>query len=279
MNLTPRRARSLNFPPFSTATTVPSRWAPAGIAVRPSTVTSRETRAVTRSSILAVADDRAVSRRSPMTAFSPTVSSSNRGLAGGGGGRGSGVTVAGGSGGESWRPVRSPKSMRLQACSCRAWRLVPARQPAEPSSPAAPAPRAAGFSRGALRLISEEAWEFDAAAGAFRPASALLGASTLLGTARPRAGLAGGSTATDVPITAGGTGACPGSTRPATGAAASAATGRFAAFIRRAIKLPAPAATTVAAPRAVTTSVLVDITLDLQQGPYLYSRSPLLGRL
>ena len=84
MKRMPMRARSLNLPPRSTKTTVPSSVAPAGIAVRPSAVTSRETRALTRSSTRAVSDETAFSRRIPMTASSRTVTSSKRGFAGGG---------------------------------------------------------------------------------------------------------------------------------------------------------------------------------------------------
>ena len=49
---TPSRARSLILPPRSTSDTVPSAFAPAGIATRPSAITSRVTRASTRSSSL-----------------------------------------------------------------------------------------------------------------------------------------------------------------------------------------------------------------------------------
>src|SRR6187549_2707384 len=80
----PSRARSLKRPPGCTAVTVPSSLAPAGIAVRPSTVTSRVTRALTRSSTFAVSLDTLCSRRMPITESSLTVSSSKRGAGGGG---------------------------------------------------------------------------------------------------------------------------------------------------------------------------------------------------
>ena len=80
---------------------MPSSFDPAGMAVRPETSTSRETRAVTLSSTFAVSLDTVLSRWMPMTEFSVTVSSSNRGLAGSFTGAGAISSGGGGGGGSS----------------------------------------------------------------------------------------------------------------------------------------------------------------------------------
>jgi hypothetical protein len=209
-----------------------------------------------------------------MTALSLTVSSSNRGLAGGGGGRGScGGVDAGVSGGGVVATGGVVEGDDVAGA------FVCAGAPAGTGSGTggavvtrgADAAGAGELALGALRLSADLVGEFDAAAGAFTEGSALVATGAPLAGADGSAGLAGGSTATDVPITAGGTGACT--------TAASAAAGRFAALIRRAMKLPAPAATTVATPRAVTTNDLVDITSDLGASPVPYTRTLVLGRL
>ena len=175
----PIRARS-NFPPRSTAVTVPSSSAPAGIAVRPSTVTSRETRAVIRSSTLAVSEETAFSKRMPITASSLTVISSKRGFGGAGGGASttgggaiSGVTGAGGADGRG-------------CCADRCRRRPPG---AARSGAAGRRRSATGAERRRPVLIGLSSSEARSA-----------GARSIGSSTRG----AGGSTATDVPMTAGG---------------------------------------------------------------------------
>ena len=106
----PSRARSLNLPPRSTCITEPIARAPAGIATRSPTFTSRVTRASTRSSTRAVSLDTRFSVCSPITESAETTSSANVRAGGSAGrtgscaacssGRGDGVlsAIAGGGG-------------------------------------------------------------------------------------------------------------------------------------------------------------------------------------
>ena len=91
---TPSRALVFILPPRSTMITSPSTRAPAGIATRPSDITSRVTRASTRSSTCAVSLVSEVSTFSPTTDDAGTTTSTIRGTGGGGGGSGSGATGA-----------------------------------------------------------------------------------------------------------------------------------------------------------------------------------------
>src|SRR5262245_54919483 len=127
----PRRARSLNFPPRSTATTVPRARLPAGIATWPPTRTSRTTWASTRSSTFdrSLLSDVSVCR--PMTESAATTSS-EKVFAGGSGargvscawssGRGAGcawLSVDDGAGaGVDWAPLGQDRS-RTGGCDCR----------------------------------------------------------------------------------------------------------------------------------------------------------------
>src|SRR6185503_6704609 len=94
LNRIARRARSLNLPPRSTIVTTPSSFVPAAIAVRPSTVTSRVTLAVMRSSTRAVSDEMLWSILIPTTESALTVTSSKRGFGRSGTGGGSIAAVA-----------------------------------------------------------------------------------------------------------------------------------------------------------------------------------------
>ena len=91
------------FRPCSTTVTAPSTRAPAGIATRPAAITSRVTRAFTRSSTRARSEDRCVSSWSPITDAAGRMTSSNWGTRGSSGG-GAAWTGAFGSSGAGLRP-------------------------------------------------------------------------------------------------------------------------------------------------------------------------------
>ena len=79
---TPSRAPSRSRPPRSTSVTSPRAFAPAGIAIRSPTRTSRVTRAITSSSTRARSLEIDVSTWRPTTEYADTISSSNSGTAG-----------------------------------------------------------------------------------------------------------------------------------------------------------------------------------------------------